>query len=284
MAAKPLCCTADPTWGETQMLLNVTVKYEDNANIGRYNVTVTFPTTYQMGPQPFRAPIGNVRCEDQGTLTGLRTFRCSSTSAQNFFAVFNMITPNKESPKNGAKIVLNTIQGTNLDCPVAAWCPDVGSFNENASEGGSTGMPTWQITVIASGCGIALGIFIFVFAKYRTRPQRETGPVHTNTNNPVPGGAQGTLLAKVAEAQRARAGVPEVPSGAEKLMEKVAEARNKSESEKKESGVDGLPPGPGTLLERVAEAKRLKSLQYQNDTSSPSGTGRKSSTTRVKQN
>ncbi|KAJ3214381.1 hypothetical protein HDU67_001714 [Dinochytrium kinnereticum] len=255
--ATTLCCTADPTWGSTQMLLNVTVKNEDNANAEKYDVTISFPSTYQMGPQPFRAPVGSVRCDEPTVTAGMRSYRCTSTNSQNFFAVFNMITPNNEDPKKNARITLNTPQGLISECPIAAWCPDVGSSASNGGAGSA--LPTWGVTVIAVGCGTVLALAIFVFAKYKLRPQREAR-VGANANiNPIPGGGNaGTLMDKVAAAQRERMGSEPPPTGAETLMQKMAEARRKSEAEKKETGPDGLPPGPGTLLERVAEAKKLR--------------------------
>ncbi|KAJ3109815.1 hypothetical protein HDU97_000045 [Phlyctochytrium planicorne] len=251
-----VCCTADPTWGATQMLLNVTVKSEDNANAQLYNVTVSFPTTYTMGPQPYRAPVGNVKCDEPIIQATTKSYHCYSSNSPNFFAIFNMITPNNESPKVGAKITLSTMTGAQLDCPASVWCPDVGS---NAGGGGGAAggpMPVWQITVIAVGCGVFLAGAVFVFAKWKLRPQREVRTDRNPNSNPIPGGgAAGTLMEKVAAAQKARVGA-DAPTGAELLMQKVEAARRKSEVERK----DELPPGPGTLLEKVAEAKRLKSL------------------------
>ncbi|KAI8851164.1 hypothetical protein BC829DRAFT_127922 [Chytridium lagenaria] len=136
-----------------------------------------------------------------------RSYRCSSSNAQNFLGIFNMITPNGESPRVGAKISLNTANGA-VDCPISVWCADYG-----ASASSGERMPIWLITTITAGCGIALGLGVFVYAKYKLRPQREDRGHSAVSQNPLPGGGGGGggLLEKVAAAQRARVGAEAPP-------------------------------------------------------------------------
>jgi hypothetical protein len=123
-AADTCCYTADPTTESSQMLLNVTVKYAPAAAESSYNITATFPLSYTMGPQPYRSPLSSVTCQSMSDSTS-RYFTCATTGATNFFAIFNMITPNREDPQKGISLYLTDSSKNKVDCDLAVWCPDI---------------------------------------------------------------------------------------------------------------------------------------------------------------
>ncbi|KAJ3196489.1 hypothetical protein HK101_008785 [Irineochytrium annulatum] len=268
------CYTADPTTQPAQMLLNITVKYQPSASASLYNASISFPSTYQMGAQPYRAPMGTVTCVSS-LHPPLRTYTCIGTNSVDFFSIFNMITPSNANPRDGIALTLTDPNDSAmvLPCTLSTWCPDVNPPSVKSS----LPMPIWEITTIAAGCGIALGGAGFIFAKYRTRAVRDTSGPTSNARGQIPngGGGAGTLMAKVAAAQRARndGGYEDLEGGggrvqgdaAASLAAKMADARQRdAEASAGYQGGVALKGGNGqTLMEKAAEAKKLGGSRHE---------------------
>ncbi|KAJ3326913.1 hypothetical protein HDU76_012532 [Blyttiomyces sp. JEL0837] len=188
------------------MLLNVTVKYAPSAEESFYNVSATFPSYYQMGPQPFMRPIGNVNCRSSSN-SWSKTYVCISTDANEFFAVFNMITPAGVNPRDGLQLQLND-NGQTVVCSLAAWCADISVGSTAKNEAGYVDVPgkqpPWVVTVIVVVCGVLVGGGLFVYAKHKLRGRSSAESRRNSYQSPTQTAPPDSLIHKVKKAENVR--------------------------------------------------------------------------------
>ncbi|KAJ3412136.1 hypothetical protein HDV05_001174 [Chytridiales sp. JEL 0842] len=214
------CFLAETSTTSSQVLFNILVKNRESSITNRYNITASFPSSYQIPAQPFRAPFGTVSCGSvlSNSQNTTKSFNCVSSGNNLFYAVFAMVTSSAPSnltdPKVASSISLNPgTGGPDISCRLSANstdCPDVGflittttgstTTTTTIGSGSTTPTPTpppdgyvflpgfgwqppWAITIIVAVVGLVLGILIYAIMRLRSRNRRRAAVGDEENNN-----------------------------------------------------------------------------------------------------
>ncbi|KAJ3065720.1 hypothetical protein HDU98_010899 [Podochytrium sp. JEL0797] len=182
------CFTAVDSLLSTQsMLLNVTYESAPQMAVESYKLIFSFPASYVMGPQPYRAPQGTVKCKPAVVVNQTQTIACTSDYSPRFYAVFIMDTNGTYPSSNVQMSIVNNDRSLILGV-LKKTCPavilPVGAIQNNATTNaipngylvlpGLGPEPPWVVTLIFGAIGLGLGIILYCYARHRTRARRES--------------------------------------------------------------------------------------------------------------
>ncbi|RKO93645.1 hypothetical protein BDK51DRAFT_39094 [Blyttiomyces helicus] len=170
------CYTAVPTFLQPfQFLLNVTLSSSDGVG-NLFYVEVAFLQNYTMGPQPFAAPLGTVKCS-QGTqslvnisLPVTNRFQCTSQYATVFSAQFSMTTPGNSNGSPSVTVFNRGTNGTYYECTQQVYCaPAIQAPSENGNLyfGAFGWLPTYFVGIFAAAGGLLAALVFYGVIQYR---------------------------------------------------------------------------------------------------------------------
>ncbi|KAJ3097919.1 hypothetical protein HK100_005222 [Physocladia obscura] len=230
-----VCYTATVSWESSQIAtVNVSFAAIPQMAAQSYDLRFIFPSTFSMGPQPYRAPFGTVICNPSIIVNSSRILDCTSRDSPTFFAVFAIDTQGILPTSVMAMEIINRNSATTTQGTLSQWCPPVAivSPTQATPSGGVSNTPNgylnmpgigpqppWVVTLIFAAIGLILGGALFCYARHRAQARRlseqngEAGEVDrfqsntaNNSANTSPKNSDGnlTLIQKVQAAKEAK--------------------------------------------------------------------------------